>query len=192
MTTPNYVDPQTIHNPSTGGTPPASWGDAVRDGLEALAGPPICSCRTNNTSVDTITTSGSWTAVKFSSWLGGGSVELIDTDGFHSTSSNPERFTIPTGKDGIYLIMARTRWSQGDDRDDTVAIAIQEGGSNQYTMSQSPVSGNNVNGTDLCGMVMLPLAAGNYIQLIAYRANPSPHVQIDLLSAQLDMIKISR
>ena len=33
MTTP-YVDPQTIHNPSTGASPPASWGDAVRDALE--------------------------------------------------------------------------------------------------------------------------------------------------------------
>jgi hypothetical protein len=30
--------------------------------------------------------------------------EVIDTDGFHSTSSNTSRMTIPTGKDGTYLM----------------------------------------------------------------------------------------
>ena len=30
--------------------------------------------------------------------------ELVDTHNFHSTSSNPSRFTIPTGYDGKYLI----------------------------------------------------------------------------------------
>ena len=32
--------------------------------------------------------------------------ELFDTDGYHSTSSNTGRFTIPTGKDGYFLITA--------------------------------------------------------------------------------------
>ena len=35
-----YVDPQTIHNPATGTAPPASWGDGVRDALEALVRAP--------------------------------------------------------------------------------------------------------------------------------------------------------
>lgn len=30
--------------------------------------------------------------------------EIVDTDGFHSTSSNTSRMTIPTGKDGKYLL----------------------------------------------------------------------------------------
>lgn len=33
-----YVDLNTIHNPSTGTAPPASWGDAVRDNFEHFNG----------------------------------------------------------------------------------------------------------------------------------------------------------
>lgn len=33
-----YADLNGIHNPSTGGVAPASWGDQVRDNFEAIAG----------------------------------------------------------------------------------------------------------------------------------------------------------
>jgi len=36
--------------------------------------------------------------------------ELFDTNGYHSTSSNTDRITIPSGKDGYYLITARASW----------------------------------------------------------------------------------
>jgi hypothetical protein len=39
--------------------------------------------------------------------------ELFDTDAFHSTSSNTDRITIPTGKAGYYLLSARTIWAAG-------------------------------------------------------------------------------
>ena len=39
MTTP-YVDPQTVHNPTTGTSPPASWGDTVRDNQQYFSTPP--------------------------------------------------------------------------------------------------------------------------------------------------------
>lgn len=37
--------------------------------------------------------------------------ESFDTDGFHSTSVNPSRLTVPTGKEGVYLIVAQASWS---------------------------------------------------------------------------------
>lgn len=37
--------------------------------------------------------------------------EDFDTDGFHSTSANTERLTIPSGKDGLYLVSARVIWA---------------------------------------------------------------------------------
>ena len=40
---------------------------------------------------------GTWTTINWDS-------ELLDTDGFHSTSSNTDRFTIPTGKAGKYCV----------------------------------------------------------------------------------------
>lgn len=35
--------------------------------------------------------------------------EVFDTDGFHSTSSNTSRITIPSGKGGYYLIRSATQ-----------------------------------------------------------------------------------
>jgi hypothetical protein len=37
--------------------------------------------------------------------------EQFDTDGFHSTSTNTGRITIPSGKGGKYLLTAVVRWS---------------------------------------------------------------------------------
>ena len=43
---------------------------------------------------------GTWVTITYDA-------ESFDTDGFHSTSSNTSRITIPTGKGGKYLINAR-------------------------------------------------------------------------------------
>ena len=37
--------------------------------------------------------------------------ETYDTDAFHSTSTNTERLTVPSGKSGYYLISAQVTWS---------------------------------------------------------------------------------
>ena len=37
--------------------------------------------------------------------------EVLDTDGFHSTSTNTDRLTVPTGKGGKYLINAQISWA---------------------------------------------------------------------------------
>jgi len=51
-------------------------------------------------------TSGSGTNMTFNT-------ELFDTDGYHDTSTNTDRITIPSGKAGYYLISARTFWTAG-------------------------------------------------------------------------------
>lgn len=48
--------------------------------------------------------------------------EDFDTDGFHSTSSNTSRFTIPSGKAGKYLCTATWRWDNNATGDRYVAI----------------------------------------------------------------------
>jgi len=40
---------------------------------------------------------GSWTTLSFNQ-------ERFDTDGMHSTATNPSRFTVPTGGAGLYLV----------------------------------------------------------------------------------------
>jgi hypothetical protein len=40
--------------------------------------------------------------------------ELFDTDGFHSTSTNNGRLTVPTGKAGKYDVRAQVETSKTD------------------------------------------------------------------------------
>ena len=56
--------------------------------------------------------------------------EEFDTDGFHSTSTNTSRITIPSGKGGKYLLTAQ--WD------------IQGGGINSYYISNLRKNGSNL------------------------------------------------
>jgi hypothetical protein len=37
--------------------------------------------------------------------------EQVDTDNFHDTVTNSNRFTIPAGKDGLYAVFGQIRWA---------------------------------------------------------------------------------
>ena len=83
-----YVDPNTIHNPATGNVAPAAWGDTMRDDVEFLVDPPLCSVF--NSTGQTLTSSSSvWTALTADS-------ENFDNDAMHSTVSNTSRITCQT------------------------------------------------------------------------------------------------
>ena len=79
-------------DPSPGNVAPASWGDAVRAGLNYLANPPACRVWHNTT--QSIPHAAS-TGLVFNS-------ERYDTDSMHSTSSNTGRITFNTA--GLYLV----------------------------------------------------------------------------------------
>lgn len=92
-----YSDPQSTHNPTTGQIIPASWGDIIRDDLEYLARNfPHCSifestAQSVATSTETDLTSNE---------------ERSDIGGMHSSVSNTERITVPSGEGGLYTIAA--------------------------------------------------------------------------------------
>lgn len=94
-----YVDLNSLHNPSTGTSPPASWGDAARDNDawnagDGAAGKPMC--RVYSSVTQNIATATN-TALTFNS-------ERYDPTGMHSTSSNTSRITVPSGGAGVYHI----------------------------------------------------------------------------------------
>jgi len=65
--------------------------------------PTFIGCIAINTDQNTpFTTVGTEVSIPFAQ------TELVDTHNFHSTSSNPSRFTIPTGYGGKYLIQLNT------------------------------------------------------------------------------------
>lgn len=94
-----YADPQATSNPTTGQPILAAWGDVVRDDLEYLAEnrPHF---RAYNSAALSIP-NNTFTAVTLNS-------ERFDVGGMHSTASNTDRGTVPTGEAGKY-----SAWASG-------------------------------------------------------------------------------
>jgi hypothetical protein len=98
MTSP-YVDPNTIHVPGSN-SPPASWGAAVRDGLEFLVRPAGCIVRRSSTQSIAHST---WTVV---AWNG---TDIRDTDNFHTGTS--DEIVVPSGLGGLYTLNGSIHWT---------------------------------------------------------------------------------
>ena len=154
MTTP-YVDPQTVHNPTTGGSPPASWGDTVRDNQQLFSTPP--SVKAVRTALQSITNNTS-TALAFTA------ADEWDTDSFHSTTVNNTRITIPAGLGGKYLLIGSMNMISGSSSirslelklNGTTRIEIHQiNGQTSYTVFQPTVH--------------TALAAGDYVEAYAFQ-----------------------
>lgn len=121
-----YADLQTIHNPSAGGIPPASWGDQIRDNLEFLIDPPACSVYRN--AVQVVSTSSSEVLLANS--------EIFDNASMHSTSSNTGRITMTTA--GRYLLFGRVRFEA--DADGHRRVDIRKNGTTSTTLFNLPAN----------------------------------------------------
>lgn len=113
-----------------------------------------CDVRTNT---DTSIANQTWTAIPMEA------ADYIDTNDFHSTTTNNSRITIPTGKGGKYRIFGHLGWY------------------NSATMFRAAIYLNGVqnivsigfgNGTYYAFVTVekiLDLAAGDYVQLYGYQ-----------------------
>lgn len=142
-----YVDPNTVHNPSTGTVAPAAWGDVVRDDLEFLIDPPACSVfNSGNQSVPTATV----TVLTANS-------EFFDNDGMHSTVTNNSRITAQTA--GRYLTMSAVSFATGTGSR-TVSFLLN--GSSTLNAILLPAVSGNV--TRVVALRLITLAAGEYVE----------------------------
>ena len=106
----------------------------------------------NNQSI----TAGSYQPILFPS-------EIIDTDGFHSTSSNTGRITIPSGKAGKYLITANFTFGNYNT---AKYLAIYKNGS--IVPQLIAWQANSLTTTPYSMSGMASLAVSDYIELMAY------------------------
>jgi hypothetical protein len=96
--------------------------------------------------------------------------ELIDTDGFHSNTTNNGRITIPTGKGGKYLISGYIVFpanSSGNRR-----LKIRKNGSvseRSYTTIVGPTSAFQV----VQNTGIHNLSAGDYVEMLAFQDSGS-------------------
>jgi hypothetical protein len=175
-----YVDPQSIHNPATGTSPPATWGDTVRDDLETTAKP--ARCRAVRATSGLNVTDATWTAVNFND-------ESWDTDTMHNTVTNNTRITIPTGFGGYWLVTGLVLMSAEATIVTTSARGARittNGGSarNQFLL----LNANNQQFRSTFSDIM-SLSAGDYIELEVWH-NSGETLTADVGTA-LSVIQIS-
>jgi len=104
-------------------------------------------------------TEDDWTSIEFDT-------ETSDTNAMHSTVTNPERLTVPTGGDGWYLFgFFGTKTENSPDR---WAVRILLNGTT--VIGQTAVSTSAV--SSLCLTAGYSLAATNYIEVQYYTEDP--------------------
>lgn len=93
--------------------------------------------------------------------------EFYDTDGYHSTSSNTSRITVPSGKAGKYLINAKIVWASN--ATGVRVIHFQKNG----TLDNNVVCLTAVNGdeTRMGAAMVYDLAVGDYVELVTYQSS---------------------
>jgi hypothetical protein len=93
--------------------------------------------------------------------------ETFDTDGFHSTSSNTSRITIPAGKAGYYQFDAGVTWAAGSGIRD---FNIYKNGSRAAYFTQNAQATNSMSQTITD---VLYGAVGDYFELYVFQNNGS-------------------
>lgn len=167
-----YTELNTIHNPTTGTSPPASWGDGVRDNCDALFNPPLA--HVYNSAAQSIPYNSD-TVVTFDS-------ENEDTDTLHSTSTNTGRFT--AAKAGWYHVTFYGSWaanSTGRRR-----LTLRKNGSAIMYVSQDGESSGTTN-QNLSWLV--DMAASDYVDVLAYQ-NETGTGALNL-TAEFQIVRVS-
>jgi hypothetical protein len=133
-----------------------------------------------------LTANNTWQVVPFAS-------EEFDTDGFHSTSSNTSRMTIPAGLGGKYLVMGHAMIVGSSVAYD---LTIYKNGTGAYgTDGEANVrSAGHPDGYSASGPhVVLDLIAGDYVELAVRLKSGSMSVSNTWLSVvKLDSGKVGQ
>lgn len=159
-----YVDPNSLHNPSNGTSPPASWGDNVRDNIvwlagDAASGNPKPMCRVYHNASQNIATA-TWTSVSMNS-------ERYDVGGMHSTVTNTSRITIPSGGGGVYHLFGQVRFATNATGIRAVRLLLN--GTTSIAQRN-----NSATSTDPCHIGIscdYKLSAADYVEVQVYQAS---------------------
>lgn len=95
------------------------------------------------------------------------SSERFDTDGFHSTTTNTSRITIPAGLAGKYLVQAKLAWNT-ENVTGRRGLTIYKNGTGVQNVAYA---GTTYTGGDMS--VVLDLAVSDYIQVYVYQNSGS-------------------
>src|SRR4030095_3728188 len=94
--------------------------------------------------------------------------ETYDTDGFHSTSTNTTRLTVPAGLDGYYLVGGGAQWAPDAQGQYAILKLRKNGGGTDLALS-GPGAPDATGYLNLVTAAPISLAGGDYVELIAHQ-----------------------
>jgi hypothetical protein len=179
MATPLYVDPNTVHTPTTGTSPPASWGTIVRADLEHLIRPPMVIGMFDLAAPQTVP-DATYTAVIFEE------ADAHDTDAMHSPSVDPNRFYAASGLGGWYSCEALVQWETVPELEGAVLeMYLRINGSSSIVIDQRVGLGRR---TVCFGSQTMKVTGTDYLELVVVH---DAGVDLDIISGNLAMRKVS-
>ena len=95
--------------------------------------------------------------------------EDFDSHGFHDNVTNNTRFTIPAGLDGLYLVVGQVAHGL-DTAGTTRGCNIHKNGSMRGQTYMAP---NQTFDTVVQASCILPMVAGDYVELVGYQNSGS-------------------
>lgn len=113
--------------------------------------------------------------------------EDFDLGGLHSTSSNTERITVPTGGDGIWLLVATGSWEGRNAVGGRTAVQIFKNGTTRIGIAEETpdaASGDGNLGTTYSAVAIVPLVAGDYVNV---KVQQNSGGDLDLLGGAVDL-----
>jgi hypothetical protein len=141
----SFVDPVSIQNPTTGLVAPFGWGDAVNGDLNYLRGAKAGCYMTS--------TVGS--AAGFMPW----GTEFYDVNGCHSTVTNTDRITVPSGWAGLWFVGCDLAMTSDIF---TVAIAVSLSGGGPFNIGQASTNVSGAAESMVSVSTIYPVAVGDY------------------------------
>jgi hypothetical protein len=134
----------------------ASWLNTyVRDNV-AWSATDSPACRAYNNATISHSSTGNWQAVTLNS-------ERFDNAAMHSTSSNTERITVPSGGAGKYLVAGNLAWLQNATGQRQLGIGVN-GVATFAAVQGGPIVSGTVN-TNLAVMAVYSMAVADYFAM---------------------------
>jgi hypothetical protein len=127
----------------------------------ASSSPTFVGCQLWNTTTQSLS-NDTYTVLTFDS-------ELIDTDAFHSTSSNTGRITIPSGKDGKYLFIGSVNFASGTG---PIGVTLYKNNAELTSTGTSVMFNASYSTSAIYGAVahiIISAVAGDYFELRGYQ-----------------------
>lgn len=94
--------------------------------------------------------------------------EVLDSNAFHSTSTNTSRITIPAGKAGKYLVTSKVQYSSNSSGRRIVQII--KNGANLWDFESADPGSSEL---QLQGVAIIDLAVGDYVETTAWQNSGS-------------------